>query len=165
MELTVPERWRGNRRWVKAFIPNDAWKSPTPVGIYTQSLLHNRLSASSHRRRRRHGGHRPSNFSVLRHHRSWIRSLHSHHHHASHRLKPITLSFLFNFFPRFENFKVWIFRLLIDLGFVFFDSVLCPLYYYHQKHPVNYLLLGIFTLALAFAVGLTCAFTNGKTLS
>ncbi|CAH8273380.1 unnamed protein product [Arabidopsis lyrata] len=42
--------------------------------------------------------------------------------------------------------------------------VLCPLYYYHQKHPVNYLLLGIFTLALAFVVGLTCAFTNGKVI-
>jgi len=39
---------------------------------------------------------------------------------------------------------------------------MCPLYYYHQKHPVNYLLLGIFTVALAFAVGLTCAFTSGK---
>ncbi|KAB1216026.1 BI1-like protein [Morella rubra] len=39
--------------------------------------------------------------------------------------------------------------------------VLCPLYYYHQKHPVNYLLLGLFTISLAFAVGLTCAFTSG----
>ncbi|KAF2325238.1 hypothetical protein GH714_025538 [Hevea brasiliensis] len=38
--------------------------------------------------------------------------------------------------------------------------VLCPLYYYHQKHPVNYLLLGIFTISLSFAVGLTCAFTS-----
>ncbi|KAG7644886.1 hypothetical protein AtNW77_Chr1g0002361 [Arabidopsis thaliana] len=42
--------------------------------------------------------------------------------------------------------------------------VMCPLYYYHQKHPVNYLLLGIFTVALAFAVGLTCAFTSGKVI-
>lgn len=40
--------------------------------------------------------------------------------------------------------------------------VLCPLYYYHQRHPLNYVLLGIFTLALAFAVGLTCAYTSGK---
>ncbi|KAL8170301.1 hypothetical protein V2J09_022105, partial [Rumex salicifolius] len=40
--------------------------------------------------------------------------------------------------------------------------VLWPLYYYHQRHPVNYLLLGIFTIALAFSVGLTCAFTSGK---
>ncbi|XP_074316160.1 protein LIFEGUARD 2 [Silene latifolia] len=42
--------------------------------------------------------------------------------------------------------------------------VLCPLYYYHQKHPVNYLLLGIFTISLAFAVGLTCAYTSGKVI-
>ncbi|XAR61170.1 hypothetical protein NMG60_11034799 [Bertholletia excelsa] len=40
--------------------------------------------------------------------------------------------------------------------------VLCPLYYYHQKHPVNFLLLAVFTICLAFAVGLTCAFTSGK---
>lgn len=42
--------------------------------------------------------------------------------------------------------------------------VMCPLYYYHQKHPVNYILLGIFTVSLAFAVGLTCAFTSGKVI-
>ncbi|VVB06713.1 unnamed protein product [Arabis nemorensis] len=42
--------------------------------------------------------------------------------------------------------------------------VMCPLYYYHQKHPVNYLLLGIFTVSLACAVGLTCAFTSGKVI-
>ncbi|CAL1383048.1 unnamed protein product [Linum trigynum] len=42
--------------------------------------------------------------------------------------------------------------------------VLCPLYYYHQKHPVNYILLGIFTISIAFAVGLTCAFTSGKVI-
>ncbi|KAJ7972754.1 Bi1-like protein [Quillaja saponaria] len=41
---------------------------------------------------------------------------------------------------------------------------LCPLYYYYQKHPVNYLLLGIFTISLAFAIGLTCAFTSGKVI-
>lgn len=41
-------------------------------------------------------------------------------------------------------------------------AVMCPLYYYHQKHPVNYLLLAIFTVSIAFAVGLTCAFTSGN---
>ncbi|KAL3328507.1 hypothetical protein AABB24_035907 [Solanum stoloniferum] len=41
---------------------------------------------------------------------------------------------------------------------------LCPLYYYHQKHPVNYLLLGLFTVSLAFTIGLTCAFTSGKVI-
>ncbi|KAJ0512636.1 hypothetical protein HanHA300_Chr10g0348411 [Helianthus annuus] len=41
---------------------------------------------------------------------------------------------------------------------------LCPLYFYHQRHPVNYVLLGIFTVSLAFSVGLTCAFTSGKVI-
>ncbi|CAN1232987.1 Protein LIFEGUARD 2 [Linum perenne] len=41
-------------------------------------------------------------------------------------------------------------------------AVLCPLYFYHQKHPVNYILLAIFTIAIAFSVGVTCAFTSGK---
>lgn len=42
-------------------------------------------------------------------------------------------------------------------------AALCPLYYYHQKHPLNYFLLLIFTVTLAFVVGLTCAFVSGKT--
>ncbi|XP_075521629.1 protein LIFEGUARD 2-like [Primulina tabacum] len=42
--------------------------------------------------------------------------------------------------------------------------VLCPLYYYYQRHPLNYFLLGVFTVALAFAVGLTCAYTSGKVI-
>ncbi|EYU30338.1 hypothetical protein MIMGU_mgv1a019280mg, partial [Erythranthe guttata] len=43
-------------------------------------------------------------------------------------------------------------------------AVLCPLYYYYQRQPWNYFLLGTFTLSLAFAVGLTCAFTSGKVI-
>ncbi|RDX92600.1 Protein LIFEGUARD 4, partial [Mucuna pruriens] len=39
---------------------------------------------------------------------------------------------------------------------------MCPLYYYHRKHPLNYFLLFIFTVTLAFSIGLTCAFTSGK---
>ncbi|RAL42158.1 unnamed protein product [Cuscuta campestris] len=42
--------------------------------------------------------------------------------------------------------------------------VLCPLYYYHQRHPYNYVLLGIFTVAISFSVGLTCAYTSGKVI-
>ncbi|KAM0840688.1 hypothetical protein ACQ4PT_041330 [Festuca glaucescens] len=42
--------------------------------------------------------------------------------------------------------------------------VLCPLYFYRQKHPVNLLLLAIFTVAISFAVGMTCAFTSGKVI-
>ncbi|KAF0909376.1 hypothetical protein E2562_035817 [Oryza meyeriana var. granulata] len=49
---------------------------------------------------------------------------------------------------------------LIILPFI----VLCPLYYYHQKHPVNLILLGLFTVAISFAVGMTCAFTSGKVI-
>ncbi|XP_072992651.1 protein LIFEGUARD 2-like [Typha latifolia] len=54
------------------------------------------------------------------------------------------------------GFALYIF--LIILPFI----VLCPLYYYYQRHPVNLLLLGIFTVSISFAVGLTCAFTKGK---
>ncbi|XP_037410485.1 protein LIFEGUARD 2-like [Triticum dicoccoides] len=42
--------------------------------------------------------------------------------------------------------------------------VLCPLYFYSQTHPVNLLLLGVFTVAISFAVGMTCAFTSGKVI-
>ncbi|OAY79512.1 BI1-like protein [Ananas comosus] len=42
--------------------------------------------------------------------------------------------------------------------------VLCPLYYYHQRHPVNLLLLGLFTVSISFAVGMSCAFTSGKVI-
>jgi len=50
-------------------------------------------------------------------------------------------------------------------GFSFCCAVLCPLYYYHEKHPVNLILLGFFTVAISFAVGMTCAFTSGNLLS
>ncbi|GAU23404.1 hypothetical protein TSUD_334520 [Trifolium subterraneum] len=39
---------------------------------------------------------------------------------------------------------------------------LWPLYYYHQKHPLNYFLLLIFTVTMAFPIGLTCAYAHGK---
>ncbi|XP_044978375.1 protein LIFEGUARD 2-like [Hordeum vulgare subsp. vulgare] len=42
--------------------------------------------------------------------------------------------------------------------------VLCPLYFYSQKHPVNLLLLALFTVAISFSVGMTCAFTSGKVI-
>ncbi|KAK7277614.1 hypothetical protein RJT34_22629 [Clitoria ternatea] len=53
--------------------------------------------------------------------------------------------------------------LYIILIFVPFIT-LCPLHYYHQKHPVNYLLLGIFTVSLGFVTGLSCSFTSGKVI-
>ncbi|KAK7396388.1 hypothetical protein VNO78_17362 [Psophocarpus tetragonolobus] len=53
--------------------------------------------------------------------------------------------------------------LYIVLIFVPFITI-CPLYYYHKKHPLNFIFLFIFTVTIAFAVGLTCAFTNGRVL-
>ncbi|KAK1295766.1 BI1-like protein [Acorus calamus] len=41
---------------------------------------------------------------------------------------------------------------------------LCPLYFCYQRHPINYLLLTVFTVSLSFAVGLSCAFTKGKVI-
>lgn len=49
---------------------------------------------------------------------------------------------------------------LVILPFI----LLCPLYYYSQKHPVNLILLSLFTVAIGFAVGLTCSFTSGKVI-
>ncbi|KAF1878561.1 hypothetical protein Lal_00047230 [Lupinus albus] len=52
-----------------------------------------------------------------------------------------------------------VYILIIFVPFI----TLCPLSYYYQKHPVNYLLLAIFTISIAFAVGLSCAFTDEQT--
>lgn len=49
---------------------------------------------------------------------------------------------------------------LVILPFI----LLCPLYYYSQKHPVNLVLLALFTVTIGFAVGLTCSFTGGKVI-
>jgi len=40
--------------------------------------------------------------------------------------------------------------------------VMCPLYAYRNRHPLNYLFLGIFTILMAISVGLSCSYTNGK---
>lgn len=56
------------------------------------------------------------------------------------------------------GFGLYIF--IIILPFI----VLCPLYYYYQRHPVNLLLLGLFTVAISLAVGITCAFTKGQVI-
>jgi hypothetical protein len=41
-------------------------------------------------------------------------------------------------------------------------AVLIPLLRYQQKHPHNYILLGLFTLSISFTVGVTCANTDGR---
>jgi FtsH-binding integral membrane protein len=38
---------------------------------------------------------------------------------------------------------------------------MCPLYAYHQSHPLNLVLLGFFTVAVSLTVGISCAFTDG----
>ncbi|GFZ13598.1 bax inhibitor-1 family protein [Actinidia rufa] len=50
------------------------------------------------------------------------------------------------------------------LYWYFLNYLLWPMYYYHQRHPVNYILLGVFTVSIAFAVGLSCAFTSQKVI-
>lgn len=40
-------------------------------------------------------------------------------------------------------------------------AVMCPLYYYHQSHPINLVLLGLFTVAISLTVGIVCALTEG----
>ncbi|KAM3707173.1 hypothetical protein ACJW31_02G004000 [Castanea mollissima] len=40
--------------------------------------------------------------------------------------------------------------------------ILCPLYYYHKRHPWNFFILMLFTVSISFAVGLACAFTKGR---
>ncbi|KAL0551106.1 hypothetical protein IC582_010188 [Cucumis melo] len=49
------------------------------------------------------------------------------------------------------------------IGIVIFTFiVLCPLYAYHRHHPWNFILLTLFTIGIAFSVGITCAFTKGE---
>ncbi|KAK4798223.1 hypothetical protein SAY86_030549 [Trapa natans] len=50
--------------------------------------------------------------------------------------------------------------LLLFLVFLPF-ILLWPLHVYQQKHPLNLVFLGLFTLSLSFTVGVSCANTNG----
>ncbi|KAL6517234.1 hypothetical protein OROHE_017940 [Orobanche hederae] len=40
--------------------------------------------------------------------------------------------------------------------------VLWPLYVYQQKHPLNFIFLGLFTASLSLTVGVSCANTEGR---
>ncbi|XP_068635756.1 protein LIFEGUARD 4-like [Aristolochia californica] len=57
-----------------------------------------------------------------------------------------------------EGLGLYIF--IVILPFI----VLCPLFYYYQKHPVNFILLGLFTVAFSMAIGIICAFTSGMVI-
>ena len=39
--------------------------------------------------------------------------------------------------------------------------MLWPLHVYHQKHPVNLIILGLFTVSLSLLVGASCANIEG----
>ncbi|KAA3480903.1 BI1-like protein [Gossypium australe] len=49
-------------------------------------------------------------------------------------------------------------RLMIDLNW----KMLWPLHVYHQKHPVNLIILSLFTVSLSLTVGVSCANTDGR---
>ncbi|KAG2402796.1 Protein LIFEGUARD 2 [Vigna angularis] len=52
-----------------------------------------------------------------------------------------------------------------ELRWSFIRKVASPdLIAFNSKHPVNYLLLGLFTVSLSFVVGLSCAFTSEKVI-
>lgn len=40
-------------------------------------------------------------------------------------------------------------------------AVLIPLHHYQQKHPLNFVFLGLFTLCLSLSIGVACANTEG----
>ncbi|XP_042469436.1 BI1-like protein [Zingiber officinale] len=40
--------------------------------------------------------------------------------------------------------------------------LLWPLYHYQQKHPLNFVFLGLFTVCLSLSIGVACANTQGR---
>ncbi|KAK1379979.1 Transmembrane BAX inhibitor motif-containing protein 4 [Heracleum sosnowskyi] len=40
--------------------------------------------------------------------------------------------------------------------------IMCPLHIYQKRHPVNLILLMVFTVLISFAVGLSCSVNSGK---
>ncbi|XP_042048523.1 protein LIFEGUARD 2-like [Salvia splendens] len=71
----------------------------------------------------------------------------------------VTVHPISNFFTTTTTGLV-LYILLVITPFI----VLCPLYSYYRSHPLNYILLALFTVSLAFAVGLSCSYTNGKVI-
>ena len=59
-----------------------------------------------------------------------------------------------------HNFSVIVFHNTL-IYYLFHFAVLCPLYFYHNKHPLNYILLLIITVAIPFPIGLIWAFLSG----
>ncbi|KAJ4827528.1 Protein LIFEGUARD 2 [Turnera subulata] len=40
--------------------------------------------------------------------------------------------------------------------------ILCALFALHKRHPINFVLLALFTITLAFGIGLSCAHSKGR---
>ncbi|XP_072951983.1 protein LIFEGUARD 2-like [Typha angustifolia] len=53
-----------------------------------------------------------------------------------------------------------VFILLIILPLL----VMIPMIYFQESHPINLLLLGLFTVCISFAIGLACISTSGKVI-
>ncbi|KAG6535117.1 protein LIFEGUARD 2-like [Zingiber officinale] len=62
------------------------------------------------------------------------------------------------FVSSIAGYGLYIFLLILPF------IILCPLYAFRERHPINLLLLGLFTVSMSFAVGMTCAFTSGKVI-
>lgn len=56
------------------------------------------------------------------------------------------------------GFGLYIFLIFLPI------ILLWPLSKYYQKHPVNLILLGAFTVTMSIPIGLSCAFTSGKVI-
>lgn len=67
------------------------------------------------------------------------------------------------FYHPVSDFLVRTPGLVIGMAFLPF-IILCPLYCYHQKFPINLLLLALFTGSLSLVIGMSCAFTKGKVI-
>ncbi|KAH7573672.1 hypothetical protein JRO89_XS03G0189700 [Xanthoceras sorbifolium] len=52
--------------------------------------------------------------------------------------------------------------LVVNCLLLYDDGVLWPLHMYHQKHPVNLIVLGLFTVSLSLPVAVSCANTDGR---
>ncbi|KAJ7949848.1 BI1-like protein [Quillaja saponaria] len=61
-------------------------------------------------------------------------------------------------FIRKPGLAIYVISLILPL------ILLCPLYVYHKHHPVNLILLMLFTISTAFLVGLTCAHVQGRVI-
>ncbi|KAK2452563.1 Bax inhibitor-1 family protein [Trifolium repens] len=76
-------------------------------------------------------------------------------------LLTIAVSFVIHFVRPVANFLDSTQGTILYIVILFVPLItLCPLLYYHQRHPLNYFLLLIFNVSLALAVGLTCDFVS-----